>query len=88
MKIAAENFKKNKKNSGGCACQRRDRIRPKNSNFPDFPNMKVDEAKIGIAKIGKMIESVLKVQKYMCKVWPEIPNLGYEGRKDFSDPAK
>ena len=24
----------------------------KNSNFPDFPNMKVDEAKIGIGKIG------------------------------------
>ena len=21
-------------------------------------------------------------------IWPEIPNLGYEGRKDFSDPAK
>ena len=63
----------------------------KNSNFPDFPNMKVDEAKIGIGKIGKigkMIESVLKVQKYVCKIWPEIPNLGYEGRKYFSDPAK
>ena len=53
--------------------------------------MKVDEAKIGIGKIGKigkMVESVLKIQICKCKIWPEIPNLGYEGRKDFSDPAK
>ena len=33
-------------------------------------------------------ENNVKIIKYMCKIWPEIPNLGYEGRKDFSDTAK